>query len=351
MQHEITQKHPLLDENGHVIEAGWSKEYLLEYNRDAIKVPENDIREWEYYLILHRDYGLGFSMANSGDISRLTVQFMDYVKKEHVCVSDVMMNEDTEGLVMPRDVVSTTTYKTDRAFGTYEKNGDVCHIKIDFKDLLPGEDLKAEIVVTTPKTDKTVMVIPYKSDPSLFYYNYKVNNMITEGTMEFRGKTYEFTKENSVGTNDWGRGIWEKKNEWYWGSLSTTIHGKPFGFNIGHGFGDTSHATENIIFYDGKAHKIDQLTFRIPGDVIGDLKLVLPNENYLKPWKFVTNDGRLDMDFEPIMDRQSGITPGEYACGQHQVFGLFTGKAVLDDGTEIEFKDEFGFAEKVNNSW
>lgn len=347
MQHEITQRHPLLDENGHVVEAGWCKEYLLEYNRDAIKRPEDEIREWEYYLILNKDYGLGLSMANSGNVSRLTVQFMDYVKKEHVCVSDVMTGQE---LTMPREVFSTAEYKTDRAYGIYEKNGNVCHIKIDFKDLTPGEDLKADLMVTTPDTDKTVIVVPYK-DPELFYYNYKVNNMLVEGTMEFRGKTYTFTKEDTVGTNDWGRGIWEKKNEWYWGSLSTTINGKPFGFNIGHGFGDTSNATENIIFYDGKAHKIDQITFQIPGDVIGDLKLVLSDEDYLKPWKFVTNDGRLDMDFVPLMDRQSGITPGEYACGQHQVFGFFTGKAVLDDGTEIEFKDEFGFAEKVNNSW
>ena len=71
----------------------------------------------------------------------------------------------------------------------------------------------------------------------------------------------------------------------------------------------------------------------------------------MMPWKFVTNDGRLDMDFVPVLDRQSGLTVGDYASGQHQVFGLFTGKAVLDDGTEIDFKDEFGFAEKVSNSW
>lgn len=351
MQHEITQCHPLLDENGHVIEAGWSREFILEYNREAIQVPETDIKEWEYYLILSRDFGLGLSMANVGVCSRLTVQFMDYVKKEHVCVSDLLAKQGAEGMYMPRDVFSTTTYRTERAFGTYEKNGNVCRIKIDFKDLEPGNDFRADITVITPDTDKTVMVIPYESDPNLFYYNYKVNNMITGGTMEFRGKTYEFTKENSYGTNDWGRGIWEKKNEWYWGSLSTTINGKTFGFNIGHGFGDTSHATENMIIYDGKVHKIDQLTFQIPGDAIGDLKLVLPDENYLKPWKFVTNDGRLDMDFEPIMDRQSGIVPGEYASGQHQVFGLFSGKAILDDGTVIVFNDEFGFAEKVNNSW
>lgn len=351
MQHEIVKRHPLLDEKGHVIEPGWAREYLLEYNRDAIQVPETELKEWEYFLILSKEYGLGLSIANVGSCSRLSIHFMDYVNKKYVCESDLLIARGTEGTYMPRDVFSTTRYKTERAFGIYEKKGNTCHIVIDFKDLTPGDDFKADILVTIPDTDKTVMVIPYKSDPNLFYYNYKINNMITEGTMEYKGKSYAFTKENSAGTNDWGRGVWEHVNEWYWGSLSTTIQGKPFGFNIGHGFGDTSNATENIIFYDGRAHKIDQLTFQIPGDVIGDLKLVLPNENYMKNWKFVTNDGRLDMDFVPVMDRQSGLSVGDYASGQHQVFGLFTGKAILDDGTEISFKDEFGFAEKVNNAW
>ena len=36
---------------------------------------------------------------------------------------------------------------------------------------------------------------------------------------------------------------------------------------------------------------------------------------------------------------------------QHQVFGLFTGYFILDDGTKVEIKNEIGFAEKVFNKW
>ncbi|MBN2602255.1 MAG: DUF2804 family protein [Candidatus Marinimicrobia bacterium] len=36
---------------------------------------------------------------------------------------------------------------------------------------------------------------------------------------------------------------------------------------------------------------------------------------------------------------------------QHQVFGRFTGKAILDDGREIILRDFLGFAEKVMNRW
>ena len=36
---------------------------------------------------------------------------------------------------------------------------------------------------------------------------------------------------------------------------------------------------------------------------------------------------------------------------QHQIFGKFTGLALLDDGTEVFVKDFLGFAEEVENKW
>ena len=41
----------------------------------------------------------------------------------------------------------------------------------------------------------------------------------------------------------------------------------------------------------------------------------------------------------------------EICIHQHQVFGYFSGKAILDNGTVVEFKDFLGFAEKVHNKW
>ena len=67
--------------------------------------------------------------------------------------------------------------------------------------------------------------------------------------------------------------------------------GKPFGFNIGYGFGDTSKASENILFYDGVAHKLDDVTFHIPKD------------SYMSPWTITSSDGRFEMEFVPVLDR------------------------------------------------
>ena len=117
------------------------------------------------------------------------------------------------------------------------------------------------------------------------------------------------------------------------------VDGKPFGFNIGYGFGDTSAASENILFYDGKAHKLDDVTFHIPKD------------DYMKPWKFTSSDGRFEMDFEPVLDRAAKTSALIIETDQHQVFGRMSGKAVLDDGRVIELKELMCFAEDVHNRY
>lgn len=115
--------------------------------------------------------------------------------------------------------------------------------------------------------------------------------------------------------------------------------GKPFGFNIGYGFGDTSAATENILFYDGKGHKLDDVTFHIP------------EEDYMKTWMFTSSDGRFEMEFVPVLDRSASLSAFIVSSDQHQVFGRMSGKAVLDDGRFIELKDFMCFAEKVHNKY
>ena len=121
------------------------------------------------------------------------------------------------------------------------------------------------------------------------------------------------------------------------------MYGADFGFNIGYGFGDTTAASENMLFYQGRAHKLSQVTFHIP--------MRDGTEDYLSPWTFTSDDGRFEMDFLPILDRASNTDFKVLKSDQHQVFGCFTGTATLDDGTVLEIRDLLGFAEKVENKW
>ena len=74
-------------------------------------------------------------------------------------------------------------------------------------------------------------------------------------------------------------------------------------------------------------------------------------EDFRCPWTYTSDDGRFEMDFVPVIDRASCSDIKLICSDQHQVFGRFSGKAILDDGKVIEIKDFIGFAEKVFNKW
>ena len=176
-----------------------------------------------------------------------------------------------------------------------------------------------------------------------FYYNQKINCIRASGNATVGGKKYFFNGNDSFAVLDWGRGVWTYKNTWYWSSLSGTYNGKKIGFNLGYGFGDTKNATENMIFYDGKAYKVEQVTFHIPTNSDGV-------EEYLNNWKFSSSDNKVNLTFEPIFDRYDKADVLLIKSIQHQVFGKFSGTLKIGEET-IEIKDLVGFAEKVTNHW
>ena len=92
------------------------------------------------------------------------------------------------------------------------------------------------------------------------------------------------------------------------------------------------------------AKKLENVTFNIPIDEKG-------KKEYTKPWTFTSSDKRFEMDFVPVLDRASCTNLGILCSDQHQVFGKFSGKFILDDGKEIVLKDFLGFAEDVLNKW
>ena len=71
----------------------------------------------------------------------------------------------------------------------------------------------------------------------------------------------------------------------------------------------------------------------------------------MEDWKFVSDDGRLDCTFHPLIDRYEPVDLKLLCMIPHQVFGHVSGTATLDDGTVIELDNVLCFAEKVHNKW
>lgn len=342
MQKEIITRTRLLDDQGNIAQPGYAKKMVWDYDRSQIKASKWRIKEWDYYLICNDDMGVALTMDDNGYMGLMSLSLLDFKNKKEKTTS-----------FMQWMVFGKRNFPNRSDSGTIEYQDNTCHFRFEtkkgkrklyasMKDFCDKKPVEVSFEVLDEPEESMVIATPFDKKAH-FYYNQKINAMKAKGWIKYAGQTIEMKEENTLATLDWGRGVWTYHNTWYWGSGSGYVDGHSFGFNIGYGFGDTSHATENMLFYDGKAHKIEDVTFNIP---MKDGK-----EDYLKPWTFTSSDGRFEMDFEPILDRAACTDVKLIKSDQHQVFGYFTGKAILDDGKVIKLKHFLGFAEKVENKW
>ncbi len=346
MQHEITKVQKLLNQYGNIDEPGFAKKLLWQYSRDDIKAPKIRIKEWDYYYIGTQDYGLCLTISDSGFVSCLSVSTLEFGDNPS------QMNDSEIGplplgkLNLPATSESgNISAKVGTADMTFDNDGSVRHLYGRYDNFCnTKKTLTFDVTLTDFPEESMVIATPFDKDKH-FYYNQKINCMDAEGYFEFDGKRCEFNKENkALATLDWGRGVWTYDNTWYWGSGQMILDdGSKFGFNIGYGFGNTSAASENMLFYNGKSHKLDGVTFNIPQKD--------GTYDYTSPWTFTSTDGRFEMSFEPVIDRQAPFDLKVICMLPHQVFGRISGTAVLDDGTKIEIKDRMAFAEHVHNKW
>lgn len=340
----ILSKGRLLDSKGELIEAGYSLDIVREYCRADIKAGKMRIKEWDYYLITNKDYGVALTIDDNSYMSLASVSFLNF--KDHTYITKSQIKFFSCGkLGMPSSFkLGNINYDTKKVKGAFLNQNNKRVLRFSYKNFDGDKDFECEFVLTNEPKEKMVIATPFNK-PKHFYYNAKINCMVTSGYAKIGDTRYEFSDKDTLTTLDWGRGVWTYKNEWYWGSLQCYLDdGKRFGFNIGYGFGDTSKASENMLFVENTAHKLDQVVFNIPKDANG-------NYDYLKPWTFNDNENRFNLNFTPIIDRYDYTNAVIISSKQHQVFGYFSGEVVLDDGSKLVLDNKLGFAEHVMNKW
>ena len=322
MQHEITTSGRLLDGSGNLREPGYAKRLLPIYRRADIKAPASRIKEWDYYLVANDHFAVALTIDDNGYMGLDSVSFLHFDERWERTKSP--MRAFPMGRTgLPESSVSGTTATSGRGYAlVFRHVPQGRELTFHMENFLNGQTIDGSVTLTEEPEESMVICTPFDK-PGCFYFNQKINCMRARGQVRLGEKTYVFDPADS--------------------SASGQVDGVPFGWNIGYGFGDTSAASENMLFYGGKAHKLSQVRFHIPQREGRD--------DFLSPWCFTSDDGRFEMKFVPILDRAACTDVKLIKSDQHQVFGHFTGTATLDDGTVIRVRDMIGFAEKVENKW
>ncbi len=347
MQKEITIKGPLLDEKGHVVEAGYARCLIKDYSRKAIKASKWKIKEWDYYLVYNDQYGIALTLDDNSYMGLISVSILDFENRREKTVSPMQWLTFGKRNFPSSSISGDVSYdnqKKKRVQMSFTHVDGGRKLSVIMDKFHNGQTFECELFLSDEPRDSMVIVTPFKKKKTAFYYNQKIVGFKVSGYFKLGDFRYDFDKNDTRGILDWGRGVWTYKNTWYWGAGTKNIDGHEVGFNIGYGFGDTSAASENVIFYDGKLHKLENVSFNIPMTKKGKY-------DYLSPWTFTSSDGRFEMEFTPILNRASKTDVGVICSDQNQVFGYFNGYMILEDGTKIEVKDFLAFAERVFNKW
>jgi hypothetical protein len=336
---------PLLDKDGNLAECGYAFSLVKAYDRHLIKAAKSRIKEWDYYYVGNKERGIALTIDDNGYMDLVSATVFDFRIPGYVEKS--VMHPFSNG---KRNLPSTskegdTVYLDKKVTMKFLHEGTKRHLYCVWPKFgTHGEELRADIYLEeTAGGNSMVIATPFKKKAH-FYYNQKINNLRATGYAKL-GEDFLDLNKDTYGVLDWGRGVWTYQNQWYWSSLNAIQDGHVIGWNLGYGFGDTSAASENMLFVDDKVYKLDDVVFDIPLDEKG-------HDDFLKPWHFRSQSGDIDLTFTPIIDRHGGGNFLFIKSNQHQLFGRFSGKFLVDNrSTVVEIHDLPGFAEKVFNRW
>ncbi|MDR1900161.1 MAG: DUF2804 domain-containing protein [Treponema sp.] len=335
-QNEITSPVSVINGSGWPENAGWARSPLFFYDPALVWAPRRRIAESDRYVIYSPTHMVILEVLDDGYLGYMGVSVISLRDKKRV-TQYFLRSFPLGGFELPpgsgTGAIRYRHKKTSLDF--VPMDGGVRIIKMDIPRFGHHRILRGELVLTEPAAAESLVTnMPWRREKSAFRYSRRSPWYTVEGVIQFGTAELVFTRGNAWGIFDWNRGVRPRGDTRMWAAGCGLAGEHQIGFSVGYSSADASQGTENAFFLDGKLHKLDQVTFHISP------------ANWQSPWRFTSNDNRLEMVFTPHQERVERNRLLFYSLKRRQLCGFFSGKVILDDGTEMEFQHITGFAER-----
>lgn len=341
-QREYTEPTELLSPRGVVLPRGWARHNVFHYDRTRVKHPARR-KEWDYYQISNGRFMVQLVFANISIGGYASAVLVDLREGKTLVSKMVPFLGGADRYVLPDRGDAPGGARFELGGAVFEEETRPDRRRLHFA----LGDTDFDFVMEIPEGLESLnTVFPFRGKLDRYFMTTKQNCMPCFGTVVSGERAWEFSADDSFCVMDWGRVCTPYDLVWYWGNGSaylTDAAGRRhlFGFELTWGIGDERSATETALFYDGKLHKIGPV----------DVEQFPKPDRWMEPWHFVSQDGRFDLTMVPFYDHHTDLNLGVMRMHGHQVHGLWSGTAVLGDGTRLEIKDMYAFCEYVENRW
>jgi len=326
---EYGQRMPLLDKKGRLLRPGWATADVFEYNKERLR-PHGRRKEWEVYQLGNRQFMLRILYGHVGYAGAVQATLVDFETGErYTAGTRKLFPGDGLDLDFSPGQPHSVKYEDGEIYLGIHFDGKVRRLVCRSEQL----DVKLRC---TERGEGLCIAAPY-SNRQQFYYGYKKFFPDTEGYVRLRGQEYPLDAHTFLQL-DSSRCALPYAGQWVRGGGTARIGEHTLGIHIGWGCGSDEAETENVIFWDGKAHKLDRIW-------------VDRNENPMEPWRFQSNDGRFKVRFEPGYD---DFTKANYLLVRHEchrLFGTLRGTVYLDNGKGIKVDGMPFRCEHAVNRW
>jgi len=335
-QTEITASIPALDEIGRPQNFGWARFPCFIYDPAIVRAPRRRVSEGDRYVLISNSNLVIFELLDDGYLGYLFVSVVSLGSSKH-STHAYITPFSLGSFDLPRDSDSDSIkFRQKKAILNFANmEGGVRLIKADIPKFNHGYNLRGQVVLTPPpEAESLVTHMPWRGARDAFSCIRRSPWYSAEGVIQFGIEELVFTKGNGWGIFGWSRGVRPRSDLRFWAAGSGQAGDRQVAFSVGYNLADSSMGTENAFFLDGKVHKLDKVSFHIPSG------------GRLEPWRFTSNDKRLEMIFTPRQEIDENHQMFFYSLKRRQLFGSFSGKVILDDGSELEFSDIAGMTER-----
>jgi hypothetical protein len=334
-QTEITEPVSVLDETGRPGNFGWARSPLFAFDPDGLRAPRRSISEVDRYILLSPTHTVLFEILDDGYLGYLLMSLFSLKDKKRY-TKTFMTPFPLGSYKLPKDSNSGSIKFVQKKYllNFVAMEGGARIIKLDIPRFCQNRGLRGEVVLYPPDgAESLVTHMPWRGKREAFIYSRHSPCYFAEGVIQFGAQELIFSRGEGWGIFDWSRGVRPRMDLCLWAAGCGQAGKHQVGFSVGYNLADSSLGTENAFFLDGKLHKLDQVSFHIP---LGKLL----------PWRFTSNNNRLEMIFTPNQEMDENHQVFFYSLRRRQIFGSFSGRAILDDGSGFNFENIGGMAER-----
>lgn len=287
MQREITKNCTVFEDNGEVMNAGWSRTPVFEYNSEQSKTSGKH-SERDCYFINNNEVSLYLSVENLGLEFSIKIAVADLKKGGVIsdCIVKKFMFFKNE---LPEAGNKGELLYTDKRIQLQLTNTtDGRFLKCDFIDFGGLKNLYFNINLKKINGESLNELAPFERDRRYFYLKRFVPKFTANGIIRVGGLEYSLNEINSRAYFDWTRFSKPRKHNYQRLSSDCIINGKRFSLCLASRVGDNRFGNENCFFVDGKLEKLSQI------NVKGT------NGRLDRPWYFTAGISAVDITFRPF---------------------------------------------------